>query len=309
MRYFWQFSIVVVICLIMAGCAGRFAQPPRETITFDYVPTAEAPPGSADVTFAIVGAKFMAPTLQQQTLALQQGIVLPSAAPPPPLFQELTRNMTKDFGEVLTARGYTVKGSYRALDEMIYPDKEGSDLILTAQVKLSADTSGISYTRKTGQIILTGCCLTPMALTALISSAVTPKTGDQRVLLLIGIPLFGGALMSGLNSIGVIPSGEVQFGAEVELEAYEGLTGELMWSKTILIPSFTAAPKAIIREHPEPITWQQLMEVDNQFYSDIGRVFEVQYNEILKQIYIYLDPREMAIVKNQAMELRKKKVY
>ena len=309
MLYFWKFSIVTVVCFTTIGCAGRFAQPPRETITFDYAPMAEAPPGSADVTFAIVGAKFTAPTFHQQTLSLQQGIVLPSVAPPPPLFQELTSNMTKDFGEVLTARGFTVKGSYRTLDEMIYPDKEGSDLILTAQVKLSADTSGIRYKRKTGQMILTGCVLTPMALTALISSAVTPKEGDQRMLLLIGVPLLGAAWMSGLNSVGVIPSGEVQFGSEVELEAYEGLTGELMWSKTILIPSFTATPKATIREHPEPITWQQLMEIDNQFYSDIGRVFETQYDEILKQIYIYLDPREMAIVKNQAMELRKRKVY
>ena len=51
------------------------------------------------------------------------------------------------------------------------------------------------------------------------------------------------------------------------------------------------------------------METDNSFYSDIGRVFESQYDEILNKIYIYLDPREMAIVKNQAMELRKRKVY
>ncbi len=309
MRYFCQFSIVAFVCFIITSCAGRYAQPPRETITFDYVPTAESPPGSADVTFALVGVKFIAPTFHQQTLSLQQGIVLPSVAPPPPLFQELTSNMTKDFGEVLTARGYTVKGSYRTLDEMIYPDKEGSDLILTAQVKLSADTSGIRYKRKTVQLILNGCVVTPISLTALLTAAVTPRRGDKINLLLIGIPLFSGAVMMGMDSVGVIPSGEVHVGCEVELEAYEGLTGELMWSKTILIPSFTATPKATIREHPEPITWQQLMEIDNQFYSDIGRVFETQYDEILKQIYIYLDPREMTIVKNQAMELRKRKVY
>ena len=309
MRYFWQFSIAAVVCFIITGCAGRYAQPPRETVTFDYVPTAEAPPGSADVTFAIVGAKFIAPTVYQQAMSSQQGIVPPSAAPPPLLFQELVSNMTKDFGEVLTSRGFTVKGSYPTLDKMIYPDKEGSDLILTAQVKLSADTNSIRYTGKTGQIILTGCVLTPIALAALISSAVTPKEGDQKVLLLIGVPLLGAAWMSGLNSVGVIPSGEVQFGCEVELEAYEGLTGELMWSKKIPIPSFTAMPKATIRKDPGLITWQQLMEIDNKFYSDIGRVLETQYDEILKQIYVYLDPREMAIVKNQAMELRKMKVY
>ena len=101
----------------------------------------------------------------------------------------------------------------------------------------------------------------------------------------------------------------MQVGCEVELEAYEGLTGELMWSKSLPIPSFTVTPTAIKREDPGVITWQQLMETDNSFYSDIGRVFESQYDEILNKIYIYLDPREMAIVKNQAMELRKRKVY
>ena len=64
MLYFGRFSIITVVCLIITGCAGRFAQPPRETITFDYVPTAEAPPGSANVTFAIVGAKFIVPNFQ-----------------------------------------------------------------------------------------------------------------------------------------------------------------------------------------------------------------------------------------------------
>ena len=54
--------------------------PPREIITFDYTPVKEAPPGSANVTFAVVGARLGTPT--------QQGVTqLPSQAPPP-LFKE-----------------------------------------------------------------------------------------------------------------------------------------------------------------------------------------------------------------------------
>lgn len=309
MRYFWQFSIVAVVCFIITGCAGRYAQPPRDTITFDYVPSAEAPPGSADVAFAIVGAKFVAPIVHQQTAHLQQGVVLPSVSPPPLLFQELMSNMTRDFGEVLTARGFTVQGSYRTLDEMIYPDKEGSDLILTAQVKFSTDTGGISYTTESWKGIISGCVLTPLALTAVLSAATTSEDGEKIAFLFLGGGLLAGAVILGSNAVGFIPSGEVQVGCEIELEAYEGLTGELMWTKTIPIPSFTVTPEAKLRENPGLITWQQLMETDNRFYSDIARVFETQYDKILNQIYIYLDPREMAIVKNQAMELRKRKVY
>ncbi len=308
MRYIWQIGIVVV-CLITASCAGRYAQPPRETITFDYVPTTEAAPGSADVTFAIVGAEFVALTSHQQGMSLQQGMLLPSVSPPP-LFQQLIINMTKDFEEVLTARGFAVKGTYPTLNEMIYPDKEGSDLILTAKVRFSADTSGVRYTEEKGKIILSGCLLSPLSLIALISAAATPKDSDKTPLYLLGGGLGIGAIHLAQSSIGVTkPSGQVQVGCTVELKAYEGLTGELMWSKNILIPSFRVTPTAIKRENPGAITWQQLMEIDNSFYSDIGRVFEFQYDKILNKIYVYLDPREMVIVKNQAMELRKKKVY
>ena len=51
------------------------------------------------------------------------------------------------------------------------------------------------------------------------------------------------------------------------------------------------------------------IEKDNKFHADLGHALKKQYDEILNKIYIYLDPREIAIVKNQAMELRKRKVY
>jgi hypothetical protein len=47
----------------------------------------------------------------------------------------------------------------------------------------------------------------------------------------------------------------------------------------------------------------------NAFHSQVGLALVAQYDDIGNKIYGYLDPREMAIVKNQAMELRKRKVY
>lgn len=312
MRYLFQFCIVV--CLITTGCAtGRFAQPPRDTSTFDYVPTTEAAPGSADVTFAIVGAEFIAPTTyqqglptQQQGLIQQQGI-LPSA-PPPPLFQQLVNNMTKDFEEVLTAKGYAIEGSYRTFDEMNYPNKEGSDLILTAKFKFAGDTN-VRYHEEQWKFFLGGC-FSSLGVLALLYPT-TEYFGSYES----AAPyIFGGGVLTLAGIIlwrhkGFVPTGRVQFVCEVALEVYEGLTGEIMWSKRIPIPPFEVIPKAIQKKSPELITWQQLMKIDNNFYSDMGRLFELQYRNILNQIDVYLDPREMAIVKNQAMELRKRKVY
>ena len=134
MKYFnLTYSIVTVICIfVMAGCATR-SQHPRETIVFNYTPASQAAPGSADVTFAVVGARLGVPA--------PQGMVqLPSQAPVP-LFVDFASTMTKDFMEVLGARGFGVRGPFETYDEMIHPDKEGSHLILTAEVVFKADTS------------------------------------------------------------------------------------------------------------------------------------------------------------------------
>ena len=303
MRDLFQ-SCIVVICLITTGCAtGRFAQPPRYTPNLDHTPTKEAAPGSADVTFAIVGAEFVAPTTAQQGLLLQQGILLPSA-PPPLLFQQLISNMTKDFEEVLTAKGYLIEGVYRTFDEMNYPNKEGSDLILTAKVKFDV-SSNVQYkgSSKFGALSI-------MALGATIPLYTIGYTENVPVII-VGIG--AGLTVAGIGihrwNSGLAPSGRVQVVSEVNLEVYEGLTGEIMWSKRIPIPSFDVIPEARFAKHPGEVTWQKLMEIDNKFYSDIGHLFQLQYGKILNQIETYLDPREMAIVKNQAMKLRKRKVY
>ena len=308
MRNFCPFFILIVICLISTGCAP-IAQPPRDTITFDYTPTTEALPGSADVNFAIVGTQFVVASTHQSGMFPQQNMLLQSSQQPPLLFLQLATNMTKDFEEVLTARGYGIRGYYDTLDEMIYPDKEGSDLILTAKIKFRADTSGIQYKRDLKNALRAGggCgCLVSIA-NLIVLRDLRVAIGSGFLYTLAG---FGGAFVFLPKDF--VPAGHVEISSEVTLEVSEGLTNEIMWSKRIPIPPFTVEPKAVLRgkrENLEQITWQELMKVDNRFYSDMGRAFESQYDKILSQVYTYLDPREMAIVKNQAMELRKRKVY
>ena len=121
-------SIAVIFCiLILAGCVPPTTvepEPPRAVVNFDYTPPAEAVPGSADATFAVVGTKFETPV---------------------PLFRTFASNMTKDFGEILTSRGFGVRGPFITYNEMTYSDKEGSDLKLTAEVEFNSDTSQIQY--------------------------------------------------------------------------------------------------------------------------------------------------------------------
>ena len=134
-----RFSIIAVVFITLVGCASVAVEPEpiRTTPTFDYTPP-EAIPGSAEVTFAVVGAQIETPV---------------------PLFRDFASNMTKDFGEILTARGFSVKGPFNEYDLMIFSDKEGSDLVLTAEVDFSYDTMQLNYStigRLNGTVVVKG---------------------------------------------------------------------------------------------------------------------------------------------------------
>ena len=281
-----QIGLGVVICTLMAGCASRSAQLPRETFAFDYTPSKEAAPGSADVTFAVVEGRLGA-LIQQGVTQLpsqsitfwtgspawgyQQSVMQLSSQAPVPLFEDFASSMTKDFVEVLNAHGFGVRGPFKTYDEMIYPDKEGTDLILTAKIEFGLDDSGIKW------------------------GAAKNDKWDP------GEPLHYFA-----------PSGSIIIKYHVNLAISESLTNERMWRKSIVITPFTVfIPKT--PKFGEKLSSENLlaflMKSSNAFHSQVGSALVEQYDNIGNKIYVYLDPREMAIVKNQAMELRKRKVY
>lgn len=281
MRLFAPFCLVAVFCsIILTGCA-KPPQPPRAMIAFDYTPQNEEIAGSADVTFAVVGAQLLTPN--------QQGMMQLVHQTPVPLFDDFIDNMTKDFMELLSALGYGVRGPFQSYDDMIHPEKEGSDLILTAEVDFKLDGSGVGWDYQ-----------------------INVMTED-------GFELIG----------------PVTVQSHVNLIVYESLTNTKMWHKSIAIKPLTVQLKShdvytmiamktyaakygkIVGESvpykgqgvPFGIPITEFLQHENKFYSDVGHALQDQYADILKGIYDYLDPREMQMVKNQSLELRKKKVY
>lgn len=59
----------------------------------------------------------------------------------------------------------------------------------------------------------------------------------------------------------------------------------------------------------EPPSLAEVLEHENQFYTDLGKALEGQYVEIMERTHAYLDPREMALVDRQADSLRERKRY
>lgn len=232
-----RFSIIVVTFVALIGCAIHVEpEPSRAIITFDYSPP-ETMPGSANLTFAVVGAE----------------IVGGKRGTPIPLFKTFASNMTKDFSEILTARGFSVKGPFQNYDIMTYSDKEGTDLILTAEVEFSSDTTQLRS-----------------------------------------------------SSIGRV-SGSIIVSCHANLVAYESLTRNRLWTKSVAITPITV--ELISRNaYPNGASLRALLVNENKFHNDVGRALEGQYTEIMNRIYGYIEPEGMAIVGEAAQNLRKQKI-
>lgn len=124
----------VALSVAVAGCVTPAVDTgPRIAPSFDYTPTQQAEPMSANITFAVVGTETIWGSKQRPN----------QFETPPPLFERFSSSMAGDFAEILTARGYSIRGPFRTYDEMTFPDKEGSNLVLTATVDIAYDTSQI----------------------------------------------------------------------------------------------------------------------------------------------------------------------
>lgn len=58
-------------------------------------------------------------------------------------FPEMSASMGHDFEELLTAKGFTIRGPFRSRDEMVYNDKKSCDFAFIAEIDLKS-----SYNRK-----------------------------------------------------------------------------------------------------------------------------------------------------------------
>ena len=284
-----RIGIVALICILIAGCASIPAEPLREVITFNYTPKQEAAPGSSDVTFAVVGTQLGTPAQQVQ-------------APfqvPVPLFEDFANTMTKDFVEVLNARGFGVTGPFKSYDKIIHPVKEGSDLLLTAEVKFIADMDGVRIRKyfagkstfdTTEYYTLQGSCTVKYEVTLLLSECLTNEPMWTKSITINPFIVRFDNLYPSYSQFDLVKLA-AQYG-QVNVEAVNSISHEVFATKV-----FPRCPIKVF------------LEKDNKFHADLGHALEKRYDEILNKIYVYLDPREMAIVKNQAMGLRKRKVY
>ena len=267
-------ALVALAALLAAGCVAPTAGPttPRVAPTFDYTPAANAEPMSANITFAVVGSSFFV------------GSRTETDHTPVPLFERFSSSMAHDFAEILTARGFTIRGPFATYDEMTFPDKENSNLVLSATVNLTPDMSGLEG----------------------VELATLSDTIGGTLDILLGTS--GRATSDGGGGRYKV-KGTVRLEGRVTIVVAESLTNEKMWTKSVDIEPITVALDGERVFAVPPSGLAEVLEHENQFYTDLGRALAGRYVEIMERTHAYLDPREMALVDRQADTLRERKRY
>jgi hypothetical protein len=124
-------SLFFIACLILISCtAPRQATssiqrlPPK----FDFSPPSRVQSGEANLTIALVNPSYV-----QQNAA--ENLISP--------YSDMASKMAQDFQEMLTAKGFTIRGPFGSRDEMTFSDKTNSDIAFTVSISLERE-----YNRK-----------------------------------------------------------------------------------------------------------------------------------------------------------------
>lgn len=125
------------IFLVLSSCSSQktvtTAPEQRVVAKFDYSPPSRAQVGSTNLTIALLRPRFV-----------DRNYADPEYLAPP--YNDMASSMAADFEELLTAKGFTIKGPFNSRDEMVYTDKMNSNFAL--EIVIDLNSSQINRTWK-----------------------------------------------------------------------------------------------------------------------------------------------------------------
>lgn len=254
-----RIAFIVSVLVIFFGCTSQ-----KQTTTsaplvqripakFDFSPPSRAQVASARVTIAIVRPMFVGKN--------------PEYYVPP--FNDMAESMGNDFQEMLTAKGFTVRGPFGSRDEMIYNDKLNSSFVLEIGIDINPQ-----YNRK---------------------YTVTSKTNWGSIL--------DKSQPASTNSYHM--NGEITLAGNLVINAKSAQYGELIWKKNIALESSSFTYKGALTWNGVPTMAEELNK-DNVVYNTLSQELEKFYQKALHLAWQQIDPAEMKTVAEQAKKADKK---
>ena len=248
--------MIISIFLSSCGVSHKATLPTvmRVPAKFDFSPPSRALSGSAGITIAIVKPIYVGEN--------------PEYFVPP--FNEMASSMGNDFEELLTAKGFTVRGPFGSRDEMVYNDKLNSSFVLEIGIELKPQ-----YNRKFTTDLKTnwGSILNPNA------------------------PLYG--MTHKVN-------GEITLSGNLIVNAKSSQYGELIWKKNIALnPASFTYTGSLTWSDAVPTMADELKQ-DNVVYNTLSVELEKFYLKALGLAWQQIDAEEMKSVADQAKKADKK---
>ena len=248
------------LTLFLASCGSSrnttTFEPPLQRIPakFDFSPPARVAVGTTGITIAIVKPTYVGKNAEYYV----------------PPFNEMAASMGNDFEELLTAKGFTMRGPFGSRDEMVYNDKVNSSFVLEIGIELNPQ-----YNRKYNTTTHSP------SFAELLLDKNAPTTYTQKM------------------------NGEITLGGNLVINAKSSQYGELIWKKNIALDpsSFTYSGSLTWDGVP---TMAEELNKDNQVYNTLSAELEKFYLKALNLAWQQIDPSEMKSVAEQAKKADKK---
>ena len=256
-----QVLFFLVGVFTLAGCSSTkqtaSPAPPlaqRVPAKFDFSPPSRLQSATAGLTIAMVKPSYIGKNPEY--------FINP--------FNEMAVRMASDFDELLTAKGFTIRGPFGSRDEMTYNDKQNSNFILEIGIELNPQ-----YNRK----YLTSTHSPSFAEILLNKNAPTTYTNKM--------------------------SGPVTLGGNLVVKAKSAQYGELLWTKSIALDaaSFECPGQMIWTGVP---TMDEELNKDDLVYNTLSRELEKLYTKALNLAWQQIDVAEMKTVAEQGKKADKK---
>lgn len=184
-------------------------------------------------------------------------------------YTSFKQNLEADMVEIITARGYTLRGPFKTRDEMVYSDKEAAELLFTVSIDPKFNVTsggwqngfvvqGIEYKRFKGEI-----------------------------------ELYGNIIIKAQEPI----SGEVMWQKNLDIVSER---------RVIPVNSQKGVNASIIRQNEDNVSLALLAKEDNAVANAVTEALQGSYADILKKIWTHMDPSEFQLMRPKIKILKGK---
>lgn len=246
-------SVLIPSCSPSKSTTATAPPVQRIPAKFDFSPPSRSQAASTSITIAIVRPSYVGKD--------------PEYFVPP--FNEMATSMGNDFEELLTAKGFTVRGPFGSRDEMVYNDKVNSSFILEIGIDINPQ-----YNRKY-------TTTSKVNWASVLNNRLSPNTVTHRI------------------------SGEITLGGNLVINAKSAQYGELIWKKNIALESSSFSYAGSLNWSDLPPMHEELNK-DNQVYNTLSTELQKYYMKALNLAWQQIDPAEMRTVADQAKKADKK---